>query len=86
VSTADNLLTLRLKIVVKALTAAKGRIIEAVEDEIKQLNTPDKDFLDEVNKEMLHKLPELLKVLGTKLWIHEQRRQKHFLNSVASNK
>ena len=74
-SIANNLLILQLKIVVKALTAAKGRIIKAVEDEIKWLNTPDKDFLDEVNKEILCKLPELLKVLGIKLWIYKQCRQ-----------
>ena len=66
-STANNLLTLRLKIVIKALTAVKGCIIKAVKDKIKRLNTSNKDFLNKVNKEMLRKLPKLLKVLGIKL-------------------
>jgi hypothetical protein len=66
-------LTLWLKIVVKALNAAKVPIVEAVKYEIKQLNTPE-DCLDEVNEEMLRKLPELLNVLAVKLWINEKRK------------
>lgn len=70
------MLILRLKIVVKAIAAAEGRIIKAVEDEIKRFNIPDKDILDEVNREMMRKLPDMLKVLGVKLWTREHRRGK----------
>ncbi|OAA40606.1 hypothetical protein NOR_05694 [Metarhizium rileyi] len=84
VSLNPNILSKRFKsiaklaskdaVVNKAVHIATPRIISTIKEEIKKLGAPDDNNLDEVDREMLRQLPELLNNVAVEMWIQAKVR------------